>query len=144
MARGTPHLMEDYSATADVFTRMLPALTGLALLEVLGAGGATGGAFHAAVLAVATHRRRLRGGAGVGLIAGLGLLVIGLTGSAQRSSVTAPGTPGTYTFTVTATDEEDNSVEERILHGHKSLPRRGGLIHRGPGKQDSAAAARVQ
>jgi hypothetical protein len=37
MARGTPHLMEDYSATADVFTRMLPVLTGLALLEVLGA-----------------------------------------------------------------------------------------------------------
>jgi hypothetical protein len=37
MVRGTPHLMEGYSATADVFTRMLPVLTGLALLEVLGA-----------------------------------------------------------------------------------------------------------
>jgi hypothetical protein len=37
MARGTPHLMEDYSATSDVFTRMIPVLTALALLEVLGA-----------------------------------------------------------------------------------------------------------
>ncbi|MGQ0434766.1 MAG: hypothetical protein ACT452_20445 [Microthrixaceae bacterium] len=37
MARGTPHLMEDYSATADVFTRMIPVLTALALLEVMGA-----------------------------------------------------------------------------------------------------------
>jgi hypothetical protein len=37
MARGTPHLIEDYSATGDVFTRMIPALTGLALLEVMGA-----------------------------------------------------------------------------------------------------------
>lgn len=37
MARGTPHLMEDYSATGDVFTRMIPVLTGLALLEALGA-----------------------------------------------------------------------------------------------------------
>lgn len=37
MARGTPHLMEGYSATADVFTRMIPVLTALALLEVLGA-----------------------------------------------------------------------------------------------------------
>ena len=37
MARGTPHLMEDYSATGDVFTRMIPVLTGLAVLEALGA-----------------------------------------------------------------------------------------------------------
>lgn len=37
LARGTPHLMEDYRATSDVFTRMLPILTALALLEVLGA-----------------------------------------------------------------------------------------------------------
>ncbi|MFZ6002545.1 MAG: hypothetical protein ACOYXM_01300 [Actinomycetota bacterium] len=37
MRRGTPHLTEDYSATADVFTRMLPALTALAVVEVFGA-----------------------------------------------------------------------------------------------------------
>ncbi len=37
MARGTPHLMEDYSATGDVFTRMIPVLTGVAVLEALGA-----------------------------------------------------------------------------------------------------------
>ncbi len=37
MARGTPHLMEDYSATGDVLTRMIPVLTALAVLEALGA-----------------------------------------------------------------------------------------------------------
>jgi ABC-type multidrug transport system fused ATPase/permease subunit len=37
MRRGTPHLTEDYSATADVFTRMLPVLTALAVVEVFGA-----------------------------------------------------------------------------------------------------------
>lgn len=37
MQRGTPHLIEDYSATDDVFTRMVPILTALAVVEVLGA-----------------------------------------------------------------------------------------------------------
>ncbi len=37
MRRGTPHLIEDYSATDDVFTRMVPVLTALAVLQVLGA-----------------------------------------------------------------------------------------------------------
>lgn len=36
-ARGTPHLIEGYSATEDVFTRTLPALTLVLLLEVGGA-----------------------------------------------------------------------------------------------------------
>ena len=34
MARGTPHLMEGYSATEDVFTRTLPVFTLVFLLEV--------------------------------------------------------------------------------------------------------------
>lgn len=38
LARGTPHLIEDYSATADVFTRAAPALTLLFLATVAGAG----------------------------------------------------------------------------------------------------------
>lgn len=37
MRRGTPHLTEDYSATDDVFTRMVPVLTALAVVEVFGA-----------------------------------------------------------------------------------------------------------
>ena len=37
MARGTPHLMEGYSATEDVFTRTLPVFTLVFLLEVGGA-----------------------------------------------------------------------------------------------------------
>lgn len=37
MARGTPHLMEGYSASEDVLTRVVPALTLVALLEVGGA-----------------------------------------------------------------------------------------------------------
>lgn len=37
MRRGTPHLIEDYTATDDVFTRMLPVLTALAALQVLSA-----------------------------------------------------------------------------------------------------------
>ena len=37
MARGTPHLMEGYSASSDVLTRMIPTLTAVAVLEVLGA-----------------------------------------------------------------------------------------------------------
>jgi hypothetical protein len=37
MARGTPHLMEGYSATEDILTRILPALTFVALVEVGGA-----------------------------------------------------------------------------------------------------------
>lgn len=36
-ARGTPHLIEGYSAAEDVFTRTLPALTLVLLLEVGGA-----------------------------------------------------------------------------------------------------------
>ncbi len=35
--RGTPHLTEDYTATDDVFTRMVPVLTALAVVEVFGA-----------------------------------------------------------------------------------------------------------
>ena len=37
MARGTPHLMEGYSAREDILTRILPALTFVALVEVGGA-----------------------------------------------------------------------------------------------------------
>jgi len=37
MRRGTPHLIEDYTATDDVFTRMVPVLTPLAVIEVFGA-----------------------------------------------------------------------------------------------------------
>jgi hypothetical protein len=37
LRRGTPHLAEDYTATDDVFTRMVPALTALAVIEVFGA-----------------------------------------------------------------------------------------------------------
>lgn len=37
MARGTPHLMEGYSASEDILTRILPALTFVALVEVGGA-----------------------------------------------------------------------------------------------------------
>jgi hypothetical protein len=37
LARGTPHLIEDYSAAEDVFTRMLPTLTLILLLELGGA-----------------------------------------------------------------------------------------------------------
>ena len=37
MARGTPHLMEGYSVTEDVFTRTLPVFTLVFLLEVGGA-----------------------------------------------------------------------------------------------------------
>lgn len=37
MRRGTPHLTEDYTATDDVFTRMVPILTLLAVVEVFGA-----------------------------------------------------------------------------------------------------------
>ncbi|MDQ2650572.1 MAG: hypothetical protein M3Z03_13620 [Actinomycetota bacterium] len=37
MARGTPHLMDGYSATQDVFTRTLPSLTLVLLLELGGA-----------------------------------------------------------------------------------------------------------
>src|SRR3546814_11027955 len=36
-ARGTPHLIEGYSAAEDVFTRALPVLTLVLLLEVGGA-----------------------------------------------------------------------------------------------------------
>src|SRR3546814_11909006 len=36
-ARGTPHLIESYSAAEDVFTRALPVLTLVLLLEVGGA-----------------------------------------------------------------------------------------------------------
>ena len=38
VGRGIPHLIADYRATEDVFTRVLPALTLIFLLEVLGAG----------------------------------------------------------------------------------------------------------
>jgi hypothetical protein len=37
MARGTPHLIEDYTAAEDVFTRTLPTLTLVLLLELGGA-----------------------------------------------------------------------------------------------------------
>ncbi|HEV8115575.1 MAG TPA: hypothetical protein VGP53_04995, partial [Acidimicrobiales bacterium] len=37
MQRGTPHLMEGYSATSDVFTRMIPVLTTIAVLQVTAA-----------------------------------------------------------------------------------------------------------
>lgn len=37
MERGTPHLMEGYSATSDVFTRMIPVLTTIAVLQVTAA-----------------------------------------------------------------------------------------------------------
>lgn len=38
VGRGIPHLIDRYRATEDVFTRVLPALTLIFLLEVLGAG----------------------------------------------------------------------------------------------------------
>jgi hypothetical protein len=38
LRRGTPHLIEGYSATADVFTRALPALALIFLASVAGAG----------------------------------------------------------------------------------------------------------
>jgi hypothetical protein len=38
LARGTPHLIEDYSATTDVFTRAAPVLTFLFLVSVAGTG----------------------------------------------------------------------------------------------------------
>ncbi|MEA2843008.1 MAG: hypothetical protein QOJ69_679 [Actinomycetota bacterium] len=37
LARGIPHFIEDYSATRDVFTRTLPVLTLVVLLELVGA-----------------------------------------------------------------------------------------------------------
>lgn len=37
MRRGTPHLTEDYTATHDIYTRMVPILTLLAIVEVSGA-----------------------------------------------------------------------------------------------------------
>jgi len=37
MQRGTPHLIEGYTATGDVFTRMIPVLTAIAVLQVTAA-----------------------------------------------------------------------------------------------------------
>src|SRR5688572_32187130 len=37
LSRGLPHFVDDYSATRDVFTRALPALTLFLLFEVIGA-----------------------------------------------------------------------------------------------------------
>jgi hypothetical protein len=37
LSRGTPHLIEDYNASEDVFTRSLPVLTAIFLLEMAGA-----------------------------------------------------------------------------------------------------------
>jgi hypothetical protein len=37
LSRGLPHFIEDYSASRDVFTRALPALILVLLLEMLGA-----------------------------------------------------------------------------------------------------------
>jgi len=81
MARGTPHLMEDYSATGDVFTRMIPVLTALALLEALGALDAD----------FAWWQNVLAGIGGLGLLVGLWAGVNSLRG---RPALTRPARVG--------------------------------------------------
>ncbi len=77
MVRGTPHLMEDYSATADVFTRMVPVLTALALVEVLGALDAD----------FTWWQNVLAGLGGLGLLVGLWA---GINSARRRPALTRP------------------------------------------------------
>jgi len=81
MARGTPHLMEGYSAREDVFTRTLPTLTLIVLLEV---GGALNADFTwwQNVLALA---------AAVGLLLGAWA---GINRARHRPALTRPGRIG--------------------------------------------------
>jgi hypothetical protein len=65
MARGTPHLTEGYSASEDVFTRLVPALSLIALLEI---GGALNADF-------AWWQNLLAVLGGVGLLVGMWALV---------------------------------------------------------------------
>lgn len=81
MARGTPHLTEDYSATADVFTRMVPLLTAVALLEVMGALDAD----------FTWWQNVLAGLGGLALLVGLWAGVNGLRG---RPTLTRPARVG--------------------------------------------------
>ena len=90
MARGTPHLIEDYSATTDVFTRMVPVLTGLALLEVLGALDAD----------VAWWQNVLAGLGGLALLVGLWAGVNGLRGRPALARPARVGAPEIATFVI--------------------------------------------
>jgi hypothetical protein len=90
MARGTPHLIEDYSATTDVFTRMLPVLTGLALLEVLGALDTD----------VPWWQNVLAGLGGLALLVGLWAGVNGLRGRPALARPARVGAPEIATFVI--------------------------------------------
>jgi hypothetical protein len=90
MARGTPHLMEDYSATVDVFTRMIPVLTGLAVLEVMGALDAD----------FTWWQNVLAGVGGLALLVGLWATVNSLRGRAPLARPARVGPAEITTFVV--------------------------------------------
>jgi len=81
LRRGTPHLIERYSASADVFTRMIPLLTAIAVLEVTGALDAE----------FSWWQNVLAGLGGLGLLLGAWAGINGLRG---RPAMTLPGRVG--------------------------------------------------
>lgn len=69
-ARGTPHLIEGYSATGDVFTRMIPLLTAIAVLQVAGALDAQFSWWQNVLAGVAGLALLLGGWAGINTLRG--------------------------------------------------------------------------